>query len=128
MLAWVDVETTGLNYRRDSVIEIAVAITTDNLEMLTLRSWVCWTILPIDNWDPEALRMHSKSGLLDAVKNAPHDAYPAAVAKEVLEFLENSVPKGIPLTGSSVGFDRRMLERSMPKVEEFFSYRNIDVS
>ena len=48
---------------------------------------------------------------------------------ETLAFLEQWVPAGAsPLCGNSIGQDRRFLVRYMPELDNFFHYRNIDVS
>jgi oligoribonuclease len=34
----------------------------------------------------------------------------------------------VPLSGNSIGTDRRFLQEYMPELEAFFHYRNVDVS
>ena len=47
----------------------------------------------------------------------------------LIKFLAQYVPKGkAPLCGNSIGQDRRFMERYMPKLNDFFHYRNVDVS
>jgi len=47
----------------------------------------------------------------------------------VIEFLKAYVPKGkSPMCGNSICQDRRFLARTMPGLEAFFHYRNLDVS
>ena len=47
----------------------------------------------------------------------------------MVAFLEDYVPKGIsPMCGNSVHQDRRFMARHLPKLEEYFHYRNLDVS
>ena len=70
---------------------------------------------------------HGRSGLIDRVKASNVDE--AAAAAQVIEFLKQYVPKGkSPMCGNSICQDRRFLARTMPKLEEFFHYRNLDVS
>jgi oligoribonuclease len=46
-----------------------------------------------------------------------------------LAFLQKYVPPGrSPMCGNSICQDRRFLARWMPELEEFFHYRNLDVS
>jgi oligoribonuclease len=53
----------------------------------------------------------------------------AQAEAQVIEFLKQYVPKGkSPMCGNSICQDRRFLARTMPKLEEFFHYRNLDVS
>jgi oligoribonuclease len=70
---------------------------------------------------------HGKSGLIDRVKASAVDE--AQAEAQVIEFLKQYVPKGkSPMCGNSICQDRRFLARTMPKLEEFFHYRNLDVS
>ena len=81
-------------------------------------------LLSMDEW---AITHHEKSGLLDDVKRSSHDCQRAE--QETLEFLSIYCKKGeSPLCGNSVWQDRQFLKRHMPTLEEFFHYRNIDVS
>ena len=47
----------------------------------------------------------------------------------LLEFLAPLVPAGVsPMCGNSICQDRRFLARYMPRLEQHFHYRNLDVS
>ena len=70
---------------------------------------------------------HGRSGLIDRVKASTVDE--ALAEAQVIEFLRRYVPKGkSPMCGNSICQDRRFLARTMPKLEAFFHYRNLDVS
>ena len=46
-----------------------------------------------------------------------------------IEFLEKYIDKNkSPMCGSGICQDRRFLARCMPELEDFFHYRNLDVS
>ena len=48
---------------------------------------------------------------------------------ETLEFISKYVGhKQSPMCGNTVSHDRRFLIRHMPRLEEYFNYRHIDVS
>jgi len=71
--------------------------------------------------------VHGKSGLVDKVKASTLDE--ATVQARMLAFLAEHVPAGAsPMCGNSICQDRRFLARWMPKLEEWFHYRNLDVS
>jgi oligoribonuclease len=47
----------------------------------------------------------------------------------VIAWLSQYVPKGkSPMCGNSICQDRRFLAKDMPALEDFFHYRNLDVS
>jgi oligoribonuclease len=53
----------------------------------------------------------------------------AEVEQQALEFVRRHVPvRTSPMCGNSICQDRRFMARYMPKLEEWFHYRNLDVS
>jgi oligoribonuclease len=70
---------------------------------------------------------HGESGLIERVQKSSYTAKQAELA--TIEFLEEFVPKGAsPMCGNSICQDRRFLAREMPELEDYFHYRNLDVS
>lgn len=128
-LVWLDCEMTGLDPEVDRIIEIAVIVTGPNL---TPR--VEGPVLVIYQTDEQLGKMdawnkgtHGKSGLIDKVKASTMNENEAQ--KQIIEFLSKYLPPRIsPMCGNSIGQDRRFLVKYMPKLEEFFHYRSIDVS
>ncbi len=128
-LIWIDMEMTGLNTETDLIIEVALVITDSQLEIVAQAPVlvVSQSDTVLDNMDNWNTSTHSKSGLIDRVK-ASH-LTEAEVEMQMLEFLQQYVPEGIsPMCGNSICQDRRFLARSMPKLEAYFHYRNLDVS
>ncbi len=128
-LIWIDMEMTGLNTETDLIIEVALVITDSQLEIVAQAPVlvVSQSDTVLDNMDNWNTSTHSKSGLIDRVK-ASH-LNEAEVETQMLEFLQQYVPEGIsPMCGNSICQDRRFLARSMPKLEAYFHYRNLDVS
>jgi oligoribonuclease len=81
----------------------------------------------IDGMDEWNTNQHNKSGLVDRIKKS---SYTYADAEEMtIEFLEKYIDKNkSPMCGSGICQDRRFLARCMPELEDFFHYRNLDVS
>ena len=78
----------------------------------------------MDSWNKGT---HGRSGLIDKVKASVLTA--AAAEAHALEFLREYVPaKASPMCGNSICQDRRFLARWMPAFEDWFHYRNLDVS
>ena len=128
-LIWIDLEMTGLDTDRDSIIEIATVVTDANLEILAegpefAIAHDLATLEAMDDWNRN---QHRKSGLWDRVLT---QGVPMAEAeRRTLEFLQAWVgPKASPICGNSICQDRRFLHRQMPELERFFHYRNLDVS
>ena len=122
-------EMTGLIPDTDRIIEVALVITDGNLETI-VEAPVLVVHQPdsvldgMDAWNKSA---HGKSGLIDKVKASVLDD--AMVETQMLEFLKEYVPaRTSPMCGNSICQDRRFMARWMPKLEDYFHYRNLDVS
>ncbi len=128
-LIWIDLEMTGLDTARDRIIEIATVITDKQLNLLAEGPVLAIhqdadVLAGMDAWNT---RQHSKSGLLERVRISRVGEDEAETA--TLAFLREHVAAGAsPMCGNSVCQDRRFLARSMPNLESFFHYRNLDVS
>jgi len=128
-LVWIDMEMTGLIPDTDRVIEVALVITDGNLETI-VEAPVLVVHQPdsvLDGMDAWNKSTHGKSGLIEKVKASVLDE--AEVEAQMIEFLKEYVPaKTSPMCGNSICQDRRFLARWMPKLEDYFHYRNLDVS
>jgi oligoribonuclease len=128
-LIWIDLEMTGLSPFTDRIIEIAVVVTDPTLairvEGPVFAIHQTDAVLDgMDNWNKGT---HGKSGLIDRVRASTVDE--AAAEAAVIDWLKAYVPKGkSPMCGNSICQDRRFLAKDMAKLEDFFHYRNLDVS
>jgi oligoribonuclease len=128
-LIWIDMEMTGLVPERDRIIEVALIVTDANLN--TVAEAPVWVVhqddavlAAMDSWNQAT---HGKSGLIDKVKASTLDE--AAVENAALAFLAQHVGQKVsPMCGNSICQDRRFLARWMPRLEDWFHYRNLDVS
>jgi oligoribonuclease len=128
-LIWIDLEMTGLYPDTDRIIEIAVVVTDP---MLTVRIEgpvfaVHQSDAVLDGMDAWNKGTHGRSGLTERVKASHIDE--ASAQAQTMAFLQRYVPKGkSPMCGNSICQDRRFLAKTMPELEAFFHYRNLDVS
>ena len=128
-LIWIDLEMTGLDTQNDHIIEIATIITNKELDFIAegpvLAIHQSKEIM--DGMDAWNTKHHGSSGLTERVLQTEMTVEQAE--KRTLEFLKGYVEKNkSPMCGSSICQDRRFLARQMPSLENFFHYRNLDVS
>lgn len=128
-LIWLDLEMTGLNPDRDRVLEIATVITDSHLNVLADGPVMAIhqpdsLLEAMDEWNT---KQHTKSGLVERVKasNITEEDAQAATLEFVMRYVP---PHKSPMCGNSICQDRRFLYRWLPKLEQYFHYRNLDVS
>ncbi|KAG1707705.1 Oligoribonuclease [Nymphon striatum] len=128
-LIWIDLEMTGLDTFNDVIIEIATVVTDKDLNKLAEGPIIAihqpdGILNAMDEWNQSH---HGSSGLVKRVQESKYSVDQAET--ETIKFLEEYVPKGAsPMCGNSICQDRRFMAREMPLLEDFFHYRNLDVS
>jgi oligoribonuclease len=130
MLAWMDLEMTGLDANTDVIVEIATLITDDDLTIIAEGPDL------VVHQPPEVLKrmsdvvreMHTRSGLLPSIESSSISLEDAG--RQTLEFFKEHIPapRSVPLCGNSIGTDRRFLSVHLPEIEEYLHYRSVDVS
>lgn len=136
---FIDLETTGLDQVKEEILEFGIArVDTRTWQIVEEHQGLVWTPeakYRIENegkLDPFVLKMHRKSGLLADLEKLLDGGVQTRTYQEVeasiLEVVRGWGAKRLPVWGSSVHFDRRFLGAKMPKLNEFFHYRNIDSS
>lgn len=128
-LIWLDLEMTGLEPSQDRILEIATVVTDSELNVLAEGPVIAVhqsdeVLAGMDEW---CTNQHGNSGLTERVRKSKYSEEMAI--RETIAFLEKWVPKGVsPMCGNSIGQDRRFLNVYMRELEDYFHYRNIDVS
>jgi oligoribonuclease len=152
-IVWCDLETTGLEPKTGSILEIAIVVTDDELNE-TLEPIVS-IAKPIhmrgyEVMDDYVKKMHTTSGLMAKLYKAPEETLSGTafalrddlprlgdVERRVIDELfmcggdreaYAKTLKGTPLAGSSIHFDRAWLHEHMDDLDKLFSHRMIDVS
>lgn len=134
MIAWFDLETTGLDSQENDILEIAAVITYDNLEILdSISKVIHWSLNEYtkDLIDPVVIEMHIENNLWEECRQSQFN--PGADIQYVMvewfnQYSGEMVFSDTPLAGSTIRFDRNFLKYHMPLLEEMFHYRSIDVS
>ena len=128
-LIWIDLEMTGLNPLKDRIIEIAVIVTDKQLNVIAEGEAMAIhqpteVLEKMDDWNTEH---HTDSGLWTRVEQS--DITVKDAERLTLEFLKEHVPiHRSPMCGNTICQDRRFLAKWMPELENYFHYRQIDVS
>ncbi|MGZ4677470.1 MAG: oligoribonuclease [Acidimicrobiia bacterium] len=128
-LVWIDLEMTGLDTARHTIVEIAVLVTDSNLDLVDDGIDLVVHASPdeLSRMDDFVRTMHTKSGLLPQIEASTLTLEDAGA--QVLEYLGTRVPPNTaPLCGNSIGVDRRFLDRYLPAVDQYVHYRSVDVS
>ncbi len=128
-LVWVDCEMTGLDLVHDALIELAVLVTDDDLNIL--GDGVDVVIRPpdaaLEQMDDFVRTMHTTSGLLDELAGG---ITLADAEEQALDYIRQFVPDPgkAPMAGNSIATDRNFVVRDLPKLDAHLHYRMVDVS
>jgi oligoribonuclease len=128
-LIWLDMEMSGLLPDSDRILELAVVVTDAELNVLGESPVLVIhqsdeVLNGMDAWNQGT---HKRSGLIDKVKASTLDE--AEATTQMIAYLKQFVPAGkSPMCGNSICQDRRFMARYMPDLEDYFHYRNLDVS
>jgi oligoribonuclease len=130
VLAWMDLEMTGLDPARHVIVEIATLLTDDDLGLVAEGPdlVVHAGVEQLASMDDVVRTMHTRSGLLPAIQASAISL--ADAGAQTLAFLRGHIGEArtVPLCGNSIGTDRRFLASQLPELEAFLHYRSIDVS
>ena len=128
-LIWIDLEMSGLRPDSDRILEVALVVTDHELDVVAQAPVyvVHQDDAVLDAMDAWNQATHGRSGLIDKVRAAT--TMETEVEQAALAFLRDYVPaKASPMCGNTICQDRRFLARFMPSLEDWFHYRNLDVS
>ena len=128
-LLWIDLEMTGLDPKKDRILEVAAIATDMKLNQIaTYESVIKVSDRLIkkrmvgDFWEKnsasrDALIAQNRTGL--SVK---------VVERELIKFVKDHFGKEIYLAGNSIHQDRKFIENEMPELNQMLHYRMLDVS
>lgn len=128
-LVWIDCEMTGIDLDKDGLVEVAVVITDEQLNVVD--PGIDIVIRPsqeaLDNMGDFVRNMHTESGLIDEFETG---VSLEEAQREVLDYVKKFVPqpRQALLAGNSIGTDKAFLERDMPELIDYLHYRVVDVS
>jgi len=153
-LVGVDLETGGLNGYETlpsgervhgaayyPILEMAFIVCDENLNKDFSFSVGIWNESFLERMGPWAREAHTKSGLIDQLRNQSgehlgvfsdiEDAELFAI-ETLLHFgvsiYDRKAKTGAVMFGNSIGFDASYIDAQMPALKDFFHYRTIDVS
>lgn len=126
---WLDLEMSGLDFNKDKILEIAILVTDESLNIIAEGPEIVINqsekvLNKMDEWNT---LHHNKSGLIDKVRESEYSELDAEF--EVLSFVEKFADQNeCVLCGNSIYIDKLFLNKFMPRLHNFFHFRVIDVS
>lgn len=131
MILWTDLETTGLNFDLDLILETGFILTTKNLEEVWRYHALVSFPAAVDLEHAKSIcdsfvrDMHTKSGLWEDLGKGRGKSF-IQIESEVLDAVRSCNP--LLCGGRSVHFDRNFLRINMPTLNKRLHHRNVDVS
>lgn len=127
-LLWIDLEMTGLDPKKDVILEVAAEVTDFNFK--TLGSYEAIIKHPnrrLKKMNEWSLKQHAKSGLTEKIKQSKKSE--KEVKHELVGFIKGHFGKNPAIiAGNSIHNDRIFITRWWPEVDELLHYRMLDVS
>ncbi|KAJ3296929.1 Oligoribonuclease, mitochondrial [Rhizoclosmatium sp. JEL0117] len=129
-LVWIDLEMSGLDLKKDRILEIACIITDGDLNVVAESEdlIVRTDKALLDGMDEWCVQHHGQSGLTQSALTSPLSMQ--QVETQILDFIKLHIPQknvGV-LAGNSVHMDKEFLRKDMPSLLEHLHYRLVDVS
>ncbi len=129
-IVWIDLEMTGLDINRHTIVEVAALVTDAELNILDegLDIVVHATDEELAQMDDVVTEMHGSSGLTENIRASQVTLKEAE--DQVLELIAKHVDPAhpAPLAGNSIATDRSFIRAQMPRLDAALHYRMIDVS
>lgn len=126
-LVWLDLEMSGLDVKKEVIIEVAAVVTDfDFKEEGDYHAILKQDQKYIDGMDDWNTNQHTKTGLIAQIPNGKD---PKLVENELCEFIKKHLgEEPVVLAGNSIWQDRRFIENHMPKFYKMLHYRMLDVT
>jgi len=131
---WVDIETSGLDLHRGTILEVAAKLFSDSPLGNGKEEW-SWSspikTLKEDLWDMDDFvrDMHIRNGLLSEAMESTSTLQDFFVCLDSqLDSLAPRSERSVILAGNSVHFDRDWLYAHCPPIKGLFHYRLLDIS
>lgn len=127
LYAWLDLETTGSDERRDGILEIGIAVSDATFHpMATFERVIKCSPHARDAAPMRVREMHDANGLWAAALASSHEI--DEVDREATAWLRKLSDDQLILAGSGVGhFDSRFLRQHMPATARRLTYWTMDV-
>lgn len=129
-IVWIDLEMTGLDIHKHTIVEVAALITDADLNVLGegVDVVVHASEKELGQMNEFVTNMHESSGLLAEIRESTVTLKEAedAVLELIAKHCDSEHPA--PLAGNSIGTDRGFIREYMPRLDEALHYRMIDVS
>lgn len=129
-IVWIDLEMTGLDIHKHTIVEVAALITDADLNVLGegVDVVVHASEEELGRMNEFVTNMHESSGLLAEIRESKVTLKEAedAVLELIAKHCDSEHPA--PLAGNSIGTDRGFIREYMPRLDEALHYRMIDVS
>lgn len=128
-LLWLDLEMTGLDVKKNRILEVALIVTDSNLKILDESTDLVVhqpksVLLKMDKWNRDH---HGASGLIE--RSLKSEITIPEVRRKLMKVIQKYCEKrtGV-LCGNSIHADRNFIKKYFPSIDKYLSYRMIDVS
>lgn len=127
-LLWIDLEMTGLDPKKDVILEVAAEVT--DFKFKTLGSYeaiIKHSARRLKNMNEWSKKQHAKSGLTEKIQTIGRPEN--EVKLELAGFIKGHFGKEPAIiAGNSIHNDRIFITRWWPEIDKLLHYRMMDVT
>lgn len=128
-ILWMDLEMTGLDPKKDKILEAAAIVSDWNFkEIAKFETVIHQSNRTLKNMNEWCVTQHGASGLTERVRESKTSSRQAET--ELLSFINKHFDSKLPvlLAGNSIHFDRLFIMGHWPRVNARLHYRMLDVT
>lgn len=127
-LLWIDLEMTGLDPKKDVILEVAAEVTDFTFKTLgSYEAVIKHSARRLKNMNEWSARQHVASGLVDKIKTLGKPE--KEVKFELAGFIKGHFGKEPAIiAGNSIHNDRIFITRWWPEIDQLLHYRMLDVT
>lgn len=129
-LVWIDIETTGLDPKKDKLLQVSLILTDKEFNEIAVFDWIIQQNpkRAFKKANKHVQEMHLKTGLWDRLEDGQGKYVVEWELREVLKAVRGDSKWPVRIGGNSVHFDLNFIKEKFPTASKELSHQVLDMS